>query len=139
VDEMNKEQLIQDLISDEGLRTEPYIDTVGKMTIGVGRNLDDNGISQAEAMFMLTNDIEMVETELDARLDWWRGLPDDAQRALCNMTFNLGWPRLSKFEKMLAALKDRDFEEAAAQALASKWATQVGQRAIRIAQLFRNA
>ena len=136
---MNKEQLIQDLISDEGLRTEPYIDTVGKMTIGVGRNLDDNGISQAEAMFMLTNDIEMVETELDARLDWWRGLPDDAQRALCNMTFNLGWPRLSKFEKMLAALKDRDFEEAAAQALASKWATQVGQRAIRIAQLFRNA
>jgi lysozyme len=139
VDEMNKEQLIQDLISDEGLRTEPYIDTVGKMTIGVGRNLDDNGISQAEAMFMLTNDIEMVETELDARLDWWRGLPDDAQRALCNMTFNIGWPRLSKFEKMLAALKDRDFEEAAAQALASKWATQVGQRAIRIAQLFRNA
>jgi lysozyme len=139
VDEMNKEQLIQDLISDEGLRTEPYIDTVGKMTIGVGRNLDDNGISQAEAMFMLTNDIEMVETELDARLDWWRGLPDDAQRALCNMTFNLGWPRLSKFEKMLAALKDRDFEEAAAQALASKWATQVGQRAIRIAQLFRYA
>ncbi len=136
---MNKEQLIQDLISDEGLRTEPYIDTVGKMTIGVGRNLDDNGISQAEAMFMLTNDIEMVETELDARLDWWRGLPDDAQRALCNMTFNLGWPRLSKFEKMLAALKDRDFEEAAAQALASKWATQVGQRAIRIAQLFRYA
>ena len=136
---MNKEQLIQDLISDEGLRTEPYIDTVGKMTIGVGRNLDDNGISQAEAMFMLTNDIEMVETELDARLDWWRGLPDDAQRALCNMTFNIGWPRLSKFEKMLAALKDRDFEEAAAQALASKWATQVGQRAIRIAQLFRNA
>jgi lysozyme len=139
VDEMNKEQLIQDLISDEGLRTEPYIDTVGKMTIGVGRNLDDNGISQAEAMFMLTNDIEMVETELDARLDWWRGLPDDAQRALCNMTFNIGWPRLSKFEKMLAALKDRDFEEAAAQALASKWATQVGQRAIRIAQLFRYA
>ena len=136
---MNKEQLIQDLISDEGLRTEPYIDTVGKMTIGVGRNLDDNGISQAEAMFMLTNDIEMVETELDARLDWWRGLPDDAQRALCNMTFNIGWPRLSKFEKMLAALKDRDFEEAAAQALASKWATQVGQRAIRIAQLFRYA
>ncbi len=136
---MNKEQLIQDLISDEGLRTEPYIDTVGKMTIGVGRNLDDNGISQAEAMFMLTNDIEMVETELDARLDWWRGLPDDAQRALCNMTFSLGWPRLSKFEKMLAALKDRDFEEAAAQALASKWATQVGQRAIRIAQLFRYA
>lgn len=136
---MNKEQLIQDLISDEGLKTEPYIDTVGKTTIGVGRNLDDNGISQAEAMFMLTNDIEMVETELDARLDWWRGLPDDAQRALCNMTFNLGWPRLSKFEKMLAALKDRDFEEAAAQALASKWATQVGQRAIRIAQLFRNA
>jgi lysozyme len=136
---MNKEQLIQDLISDEGLRTEPYIDTVGKMTIGVGRNLDDNGISPAEAMFMLTNDIEMVETELDARLDWWRGLPDDAQRALCNMTFNIGWPRLSKFEKMLAALKDRDFEEAAAQALASKWATQVGQRAIRIAQLFRYA
>jgi len=136
---MDREQLIQDLILDEGMRTEPYTDTVGKLTIGIGRNLDDNGISKAEAMFLLANDIEMVETELDAKMDWWRGLPDDAQRALCNMTFNMGHPRISHFKKMLSSLKSRNFEGAAAHALDSKWADQVGQRADRIATLFRNA
>ncbi len=139
---MNKEQLIKDLIRDEGMVLEAYHDSRGHLTIGIGRLIDpDLGgrISKGEAMFMLTNDIETVEKELDAKLDWWRGLPDQAQRALCNMTFNLGFPRLSGFEKMLAAMKAGDFEEAANQALDSLWARQVGLRARRISDMIRSA
>ncbi len=110
---MNKEQLIQDLILDEGLKTDPYEDTVGKLTIGVGRNLTDRGISQAEAMFLLANDIEIVEVELDARLSWWRDMPDDVQRALANLAFNMGVPTLLNFVQALAALQERDFDKAA--------------------------
>lgn len=136
---MNKEQLIQDLIRDEGMKTEPYHCTSGKLTIGVGRNLDDRGISKGEAMYLLTNDIEIVEVELDARLSWWRDMPDDVQRALANMAFNIGVPRLLNFERMLNALRHREFTVAADEAMDSRWSDQVGTRATRIAELIRNA
>jgi len=136
---MNKEQLVQDLILDEGLKTDPYEDTVGKLTIGVGRNLTDRGITKPEAMFLLTNDIEIVEAELDARLAWWRDMPDDVQRALANLAFNMGVPTLLNFRKALSALRQRDFDTAADEFLQSRWAGQVGLRARRVTELVRNA
>ena len=139
---MDKEQLVRDLIRDEGLKLEAYHDSKGHLTIGIGRLIDPGlggRISKSEAMFMLTNDLEAIEKELDAKLDWWRELPDQVQRALFNMTFNLGFPRLSGFKKMLAALRVEDFEEAANQALDSLWARQVGLRARRIADMIRSA
>ncbi len=136
---MNRDRLIADLTRDEGMRTELYADTVGKQTIGVGRNLTDNGITKQEALLMLGNDIDNVEAELDHRVPWWRDMPVDAQLALANMCFNLGWPRLSKFVNMLAALEVGNYRIAADQALDSRWAEQVGGRAMRIAESFRNA
>jgi len=136
---LNKEKLVRDLIRDEGMRTDIYEDTVGKQTIGVGRNLTDRGISEAEAMFMLTNDIEIVEKELDTRMSWWKTKPADIQLALANMAFNMGVPTLLRFHKMLAAIIQDDNDTAAEQALDSKWAEQVGARARRIAELIRSA
>jgi len=130
-------QLKEDLILDEGLRLKPYSDTVGKTTIGVGRNLDDRGLSKAEAEYLLENDLGWVRVELDRKAPWWRDLPDGPGRALINMCFNLGWPRLSGFRNMLAALEVGDFDQAANHALESRWATQVGGRALRIADLIR--
>ena len=135
---MNKEQLLQDLIIDEGLRTEIYYCTEGVPTIGVGRNLE-RGISKDEALYLLTNDLNMVETELDARLAWWRGLPDDAQRGLANICFNIGYPSLAKFVIALGYLEEREFDKAADEFLDSNWANQVGQRATRVTDLIRNA
>lgn len=129
--------LTDSLIRDEGMRLKPYRCTAGKLTIGVGRNLDDNGISEAEAIILLSNDINEVFDELDTRIPWWSGLNDKQKIALANMCFNLGWPRLSKFKKMLAALKVKDFETAAKEALDSKWAVDVGARSQRIANLLR--
>lgn len=130
--------LIADLKLDEGLRLKPYHDSEGVLTIGYGRNLDDVGISQDEAESMLAADAAAAEAELDRVLPWWRELPEPAQRGLANMAFNLGLPRLSRFKKMIAALRRRDFNAAADEALDSKWAGQVGDRAVRIADMYRS-
>ena len=136
--EFDGERLIADLIRDEGVRLMPYRDTVGKLTIGVGRNLDDRGITDHEAGVMLATDVDVVCMELDARAPWWRGMKSSAQLGLANMCFNMGWPRLSKFQNMLSALKKGDCETAATEALNSQWARQVGSRATRIAYLYRS-
>lgn len=133
------EKLREDLIRDEDVRLKPYRDSVGNLTIGCGRNLDDVGISRKESDFLLDNDIDWVTAELDRNIPWWILLPEDVKRGLANAAFNLGWPRLSKFVKMLAALKARDFHNAAEELLDSKYATQVGPRAHRIAKLFRES
>jgi lysozyme len=57
--------LIEQLRRDEGVRLHPYTDTVGKLTIGVGRNLADMGISDAEATVLLQNDIDRTTVELN--------------------------------------------------------------------------
>ncbi len=130
-------QLKADLMRDEELRLEPYLDSAGNLTIGVGRNLSSRGITEQEAHVLLDTDVAVVFEDLDRNVTWWRRLPDGAQRALANMCFNLGWPRLSGFRRMLLALQVGDFETAAREALDSKWARQVGDRAVRIAELIR--
>jgi lysozyme len=126
-----------DLIRDEGLRLKPYRCTAGKLTIGIGRNLDDVGISREEAETLLDHDIAALTADFDRALPWWRGLSEARQRGLVNMGINLGLPRLLGFRRMLAALERGEFATAAAQALDSTWATQVGARAQRIAALIR--
>lgn len=136
---MNKSKLLADLRRDEGLRLTPYKDTVGVLTIGYGRNLDYVGISEAEADVMLENDLRRTITDCDRLFPWWRDMPEPAKRALANMCFNLGAGRLSSFKVMLAALKRGDYSGAATAALDSKWAKQVGQRANRVAELYKQA
>ncbi len=126
--------LFKEIERDEGLRLKPYADTVGKTTIGYGRNLDDNGISRQEADFMLSNDIDRVEKELDTFIPWWKTLSDARQRAILNMAFNMGISRLLGFKNMLGAMQAGRWVIAADEALLSRWAKQVGDRANRIAE-----
>lgn len=133
---MDQEILRQELIRDEGLKLKPYHCTAGKLTIGVGRNIEDRGISKATAMQMLDEDFGIIETELDRAIPWWRTLSEARQRALINMAF-MGVPRLLGFRNMLAAMRAGAFERAADEALDSKWATQVGARSERVAKLIR--
>lgn len=134
---MDMNALKDDLARDEGCRLKPYQDTEGLLTIGIGRNLDDVGITSEEAYHLLENDIGGVMADLDRNAPWWRHLTEPRQRALANMAFNLGWPRFSGFRNMLAALQAGEFERAAGEALDSKWARQVGARATRIAEMIR--
>lgn len=132
---LNRDALMEDLIRDEGLKLKPYRDTVSKLTVGVGRNLDDRGITRDEALYLLGNDVNVTIKDLDAVLPEWRLLGDSRARALANMMFNLGRVRFCQFVKMLDAIRRHDFEEAARECLESKWASQVGDRAKRIAKM----
>lgn len=134
---MNYETMRAELIRDEGVKLKPYRDTVGKLTIGVGRNLDDVGISEAEAANLLDGDIERTARALDKALPWWRNLDDVRQRVVLNMAFNMGINSLRRFKNTLAAIQAGKYEDAATGMLASKWAQQVGQRAQRLASMMR--
>ncbi len=129
--------IMADLKRDEGLRLKPYRCSAGRLTIGYGRNLDDVGITHGEAEILLEHDIRRSLAALDRALPWWRTLSGDQQRGLINMCFQLGIGGLRKFEKMLAALKDSNYNKAADEALDSLYAKQTPERAKRVAKLFR--
>lgn len=136
---MNIESLTSELITDEALMLKPYRCTAGKLSIGIGRNLDDVGISADEARYLLKNDIDRVCTQLDAALPWWRTLSERRQRALANMCFNMGIGNstrgLLSFRNTLAAMQAGDYKAASRGMLQSAWATQVGDRAKRLAKM----
>lgn len=111
----------------EGWRLKPYIDTVGKMTIGCGRNLDDRGISDDEALLMLSNDVAEAIKNLSV-YPWFHRLDGVRRSAMIDMMF-MGAGKFAQFKKMHAALDRGDYKDAAAQLLDSAYATQVGQRA----------
>ena len=131
-------QLFHDLMRDEGFRERVYRCSAGKQTIGYGWNIDDQPISRLSAQMILADQIDNSTEELNRALPWWLKLPTNAKLGLANMVFNLGLPRLLKFKKMLAALEAHDFDKAALEALNSRWAEQVGSRALRIADLYKS-
>jgi len=133
----NERALLRELVRDEGLRLKPYRCTAGKLTIGVGRNLEDRGITAEEADFLLLNDVKRFSAELDERLPWWKGLDPVRRRVILNMAFNLGVDGLLAFKNTLAAVKAKDWSKASAGMLSSRWASQVGLRADRLAKMMR--
>lgn len=132
---MNRDLLIQELKRDEGVKLKAYQDTVGIWTIGIGRNLQDVGVSMDEAEYMLANDIDVAVGELQRTFDWFEGLSDARQRVCVNMCFNLGLSRLLGFRKFLAAMAIGDWETAGIEMLDSKWSRQVGVRSTRLKDL----
>lgn len=134
---MSDDLLISELRRDEGVRSKAYIDTVGKITAGVGRNLSDVGLSDDEINVLLANDVKRVKADLDRHLPWWRSLDDVRARALANMAFNLGVAGLMGFKDTLGAIQAHRWDAAADAMVDSKWARQVGARALRLAKMIR--
>ena len=131
----DREKLIDLIIYHEGLELKPYKCTAGHLTIGIGRNLDDRGITEDEARFLCQNDVDIVEQELARKFPFIVGLDDVRIRVLLDMAFNLGVPRLSAFSNMWAALEEGDYKQAAVEMLDSRWARQVGRRATNLSQM----
>jgi len=139
---MNKDKLIEELIKDEGYKYEIYLDHLGYPTFGVGHLVletdEEYGqpvgtpVSEERIRECLSKDIDIVCDELDMKDPWWRNLDDNRQRVMANMCFNLGHPRLSNFKKFIGAMQISDWETAAVEMMDSKWAGQVGNRAIRL-------
>jgi lysozyme len=126
------------LIRHEGSGLKPYRCTSGKLTIGVGRNLEDKGITEEEAMYLLRNDIKECRADLKELFrDQFYILSQNRQDALMNMRFNLGARGFRGFERMIAAIRRSDFRLAAREMWLSEWSKQVGGRVVELARKMR--
>ena len=149
-----KENFIEKLIAHEGLRLQVYKDTLGIDTVGIGRNLEDRGISkeeldwmdyptidhvyeygitEADAVYLAQNDVQIVEEELLRAHPCVDRLDSVRQLILMDMAFNMGVPRLCKFTKMWNAIHEEKYDVAAKEMLDSRWANQVKSRATKLA------
>ena len=153
----NREDLIKIIAKHEGMVLEPYKDSLGISTIGIGRNLEDrsitdgelmhlnktledvvnNGLTEEEAYYLCNNDIMIVEKELVANKPIVLQLDDIRQMCLVDMGFNMGVPRLMKFINMWEAIEEVDFQWASEEMLDSRWAKQVGRRATHLSKVMR--
>ncbi|MCA3269240.1 MAG: glycoside hydrolase family protein [Thalassospira sp.] len=137
---IDRARLEKQLRIDEGERLKPYRCTAGKLTIGVGRNLDDRGITKEESAVMLDRDIRNCLADLAFFLPWYKQLNAARQEALINMCFALGMPGLRGFKNMLEGLKEGNWKQAHDEALDSNWARELqrlrSKRLICIANTF---
>jgi lysozyme len=154
-----RENFIEKLIAHEGLKLQVYQDTLGIDTIGIGRNLEDRGITQeelddldiptidhvyeygiteADAVYLATNDVQIVEEELVRAHPCVDRLDSVRQLILMDMAFNMGVPRLCKFYKMWNAIHEEKFDIAAKEMLDSRWANQVKSRSTKLANAMHN-
>jgi len=126
--------LKQLLIKHEGLEKFPYVDTVGKVTIGIGYNLTDRGMSDEWINKQYEEDVRYFYNALTEAYEWFRQLDEPRQMVLIDMCF-MGFKKFQTFKRMIAALEDRNYNLAAHEMLNSKWATQVHGRATELAEI----
>ena len=127
------EKLLAMLKRHEGVETHAYVCSEGKITVGVGRNIDQEGgigLSDDEVDYLLQNDVERVIKELAAEYPWFNDLDDVRKDAMVDISFNLGATRVRLFKRALAAMEEGEYKLAATEFLDSKWAKQVGSRAL---------
>jgi len=132
--------LVRQLRRHEGVRSHAYKCSANMITVGVGRNIDPNGgigLSDDEIDYLLKNDIERCRQELDT-LSWFADLDPVRQDALINLCFNLGFTRLLGFKNAMSAMAVGDYDTAADEFLDSRWAIQVGMRAIEVTDMIRS-
>ena len=133
-------KLVEQLKRHEGIRTHAYQCTANMPTVGVGRNIDEDGglgLSIDEIEFLLENDIKRCKQEL-IDLPWFPEIDSVRQDALINMCFNLGMTRLLGFKNALTAMSVGDYDLAADEFMDSRWAKQVGSRADEVCEMIRS-
>lgn len=122
------------ILEDEGRRKYPYVDTVGKTTIGVGHNLTNNGLPDNIIDMLFDEDLERAESVCRQHILTFDALTDNRKAALMNMAFCLD-NKIGLFHRMLHAIASGDWKQAGAEVLDSEFARQVGKRADRIADM----
>jgi lysozyme len=121
----------------EDRRRFPYEDSVGKVTIGCGRNLDDVGLSDDEIDYLMQNDIARTLADAE-RLPYWDALDDVRRLIVADMIFNMGAKRFAGFVRTNAALAAGDYQSAADEMTDSKWYRQTGRRARKLVEAMRS-
>lgn len=131
------DRITNQLVRHEGLQTKVYMCPANKLTIGVGRNLEDRGITEKEAMYLLNNDILEVHNQLSCKYPFYDTLDDKRQEVLINMAFQLGLSGLSEFKKTLELIEKGLYKSASQEMLNSNWAKQTPKRALELSNLMK--
>ena len=148
IDKLQKEtkmdinKLREQLIIDEGVKYEVYNDHLGYPTFGIGHLItqadEEYGkpvgtkVTEERVNAVFDKDVMIYVSEAKKVFPNLDELPEEAQQVIVNMTFNMGAPRLSKFKKFIAGVNAGDWNTAAVEMMDSRWANQVGKRAIRL-------
>ena len=122
------ERIANDLLRMEGCRLHPYRCTAGKLTIGIGRNIQDAGITKKEAELLLILDIDRIINQLDTNMPYWVSFPFTVKVVIIQMAFQLGIGGLMQFRKFLAALVQKNYDTAVKEMYNSRWAIQTPNR-----------
>lgn len=123
----------------EGYRQFPYTCPAGKLTVGIGFNLDDTGLSREESLLILHHRLRDIRYKLSRKFPDFRSLSAVRQAVITDMAYNLGMDGLAKFRKMWDAIARRDWRDARREMLDSRWANQVGARARRLAWMMETS
>lgn len=121
----------------EGFRSRTYLCPAGYWTVGYGRNLESRGVTEAEATYLLTNDVDECTAQLRARFEYFQDLDPIRQAILVDMAVNMGIGSLARFLRMHAAIAAGDYERAADEMVRSRWYGQVGRRSARLVKMMR--
>jgi len=145
---MNIEQLREELKVDEGVKYEIYLDHLGLPTCGIGHLIQSTDpehglevgtkVDEERVNELFDQDVEVTTNECRLLYNNFDELPEEVQRIIANMMFNMGRPRLSRFHKMKQAVDSGDWSEAAVQMKDSRWYNQVTNRAQRLVDRMQN-
>ena len=145
---MNLEKLREELEIDEGCKYEIYLDHLGYPTFGIGHLITDDdpeygwevgaSIDTVRVYETFEQDIEGVLSDCSKLYSDFGDLPEEAQRVIANMMFNMGLTRLSKFKGMKRGVDSRNWNQAADEMVDSRWYRQVTNRANRLVERMRN-
>jgi len=124
----------------EGLRLKLYKDTKDLLSIGWGRNIEQCGISEAEAQFMFDNDMKDVMAQIEIKILFWNNLSDTRKVVLIDMAYNLKGrvQGLLKFKNMLEYSEKEEWSKASVEILRSKYAKDVPNRALENAKAYES-
>jgi len=144
---MNIDKLREEIAADEGEVHEIYLDHLGLPTFGIGHLVLDSDpesglpvgtpVDNERVIEAFESDIETVLSDCNTLYPDFDDLPEEAQRVIANMMFNMGRPRLSKFKGMKAGVDTRDWNRAADEMVDSRWYRQVTNRADRLVERIR--
>ena len=144
---MNIDKLREEIAADEGEVHEIYLDHLGLPTFGIGHLVLDSDpesglpvgtpIDNERVIEAFESDIETVLSDCNTLYPDFDDLPEEAQRVIANMMFNMGRPRLSQFKGMKAGVDSRDWNRAADEMVDSRWYRQVTNRADRLVERIR--
>lgn len=139
-----EKQMVNQLIVDEAYKEFPYDDATGervyapqgKITIGIGINLDD-GLSLDESTYLCKWRLRGLQVQLLTKLPFYNSLDIVRKMVLLNMAYNMGIPRLFGFKNMLAAIAVYNWDGATKELLDSKAARQLPNRYKKLASMMQ--